>query len=792
MTLKSFDKQDYENIPANIAVFKVDKTGWRPLAVNTRLSRLLGLSAENLANILSERPEALFREEELNKVRLMLYKGGITGGMYSEMIQVLTADGSWRWIDLRLNAVPREDGTFIFNFIFMDIDNQKRSELRLEHTYEQLIGVVDNAPGGIVVYDARNNKDLVATMVSSSMLRMLKGTRAQAAALCESDAFALVHPDDHEKAVRAIEDAIRLLTPFHMVMRLRTIPGAYIWTEVNANVEIFEDHRQIYATFSNVSEDREERQVLKQVLDSFTRQQYDFICYIDKMTGKGMVLNTNGEPETVFPDNLNDYKAMRDYYTDCWVEPKERDRVKKETELDNLTRKMENTDVIESFMTIIDASGRLRYKKLWFCWVDKEKGTLAMVCGDCTEIHRQEEVRRKMLADALKAAEQASVAKSEFLSRMSHDIRTPLNAIIGFTDISIADPETGERTKERLSKIETSSRYLLSLVNDVLDMSRIESGKLVLKEDIFSFSRFNADIISMIASQCESKGITFRHSVDLSVRSAYIGDYMKLQQVVINILGNAVKYTRSGGTVTLSAREKAAQSGYAILEFKVKDTGIGISEEYMPRIFDAFSQENNKYGARQMGSGLGLAICRSIVVMMKGSIDVVSELNKGSLFTITVQLGVPADNAVMDTEADELKARADANTYYDFTGKHALLVEDHPLNQEIAEYLLTRAGMSVEIADNGLIACEKFTAAAPGKYDVILMDIRMPVMDGLTATKKIRGSGREDAAKIPIIAMSANAFEEDISRSLAAGLNAHLVKPIDAGLLYETLHMYIR
>ena len=391
--------------------------------------------------------------------------------------------------------------------------------------------------------------------------------------------------------------------------------------------------------------------------------------------------------------------------------------------------------------------------------------------------------REKQIEVEKALAEESSRAKTSFLSNMSHEIRTPMNAIIGLDNIALRDPDINPRTRDHLEKIGASARHLLGLINDILDMSRIESGRIVLKNEEFSFSEFLEQINIIINGQCQDKGLDYECNIEGHVNDYYFGDDMKLKQIMINILGNAVKFTNAPGKVTFSVQQLTESEGLCTLRFIMKDTGIGMDKEYISKIFETFSQEDstntNKYG----GSGLGMAITKNFVEMMNGDIDVESEKGVGTTFTVTVSLKASDRTADADTFTEEAKETITAT----LTGRRILLAEDMAQNVEILADLLELEGMESEYAENGELAVKMFSDSEPGYYDAILMDVRMPVMDGLSATRAIRALEREDAKTIPIIAMTANVFDEDVEQSLKAGMNAHLSKPIEPDRLYETI-----
>ncbi len=389
---------------------------------------------------------------------------------------------------------------------------------------------------------------------------------------------------------------------------------------------------------------------------------------------------------------------------------------------------------------------------------------------------------KNLAVASAEAAENASRAKSRFLSRMSHEIRTPINAIIGLDSIALRDESISPHTRDELNKIGTSARHLLSIVNDILDMSRIESGRMELKEEIFSFRDFLEQICIIVDGQCEDKGLRFVCSREEGLEEYYVGDSLKLKQVLINVLGNSVKFTDAPGTITLNAAQTACNDERATLRFEMTDTGIGMDKEFIPKLFEAFSQEDTGNTTRYGGSGLGMAITRSFVEMMGGTIRVESEKGFGSSFTVTVTVGRAKENEKAATAGKDAKS---AEVLPDRL--HLLIVEDQEMNAEVLADLLELENISSEWAENGKRGVEMFAESEKGRFDVILMDMRMPVMDGLTATREIRKLDRPDASTIPIIALSANAFEEDVRQCLEAGMNAHLSKPVDLDRLKETL-----
>ena len=582
-------------------------------------------------------------------------------------------------------------------------------------------------------------------------------------------------------------------------------------------------------------------------------------------------------------------------------------------------------NLVISFRYLINVDGHESWEAVRFAGVrhpedraDHLVHSVGACFADVDAETRRALAQQQTLSEALAAAEQASKAKTAFLSNMSHEIRTPMNAIIGLNNIALNEPDMPEKVRGFLTKTGESAQHLLGIINDILDMSRIESGRMVIKNEEFSFAKNLEQVNTIISGQCAEKGLTYDCRMSGKIDDYYIGDGMKLRQVMINILGNAVKFTPEGGTVTFLIEEGPRYNGQATLKMTFKDTGIGMSKEFLPHLFDAFAQEDSSSTSKYGSTGLGLPITKNIVELMNGHIEVESEKGKGTTFTVTVtltesdrkdglpegelnpkelnvlvidddpialehaqivlgQIGINCETAQSGAEGVEMvqirhgrradydlllvdwkmpemdgvettrriraivgndtpiiiltsynwdevaeEARqAGVDTFVpkplfagsvmdefreafkrknagavkeaaDLKGRHILLAEDVAVNAEIMVMVLNMREIEADVAENGRIAVEMYESHPDGYYDAILMDMRMPEMDGLEATRKIRATGRRDATVIPIIALTANAFDEDVQRSLQAGLNAHLSKPVEPDALFETLESLIR
>lgn len=397
--------------------------------------------------------------------------------------------------------------------------------------------------------------------------------------------------------------------------------------------------------------------------------------------------------------------------------------------------------------------------------------------------------RQKKTQTALEVVENASRAKSDFLSLMSHEIRTPLNGIIGMTEIAQMVPDDREKQADCLKKIGLSSRYLLALINDILDMSRIESGKVELEERRFDLKDLFDHLYGMFQQRAESASIDFHVDCSDLNTTVVIGDDVRLSQVLVNILSNALKFTPPGGQISMKARQVKLDADALSVEFIVTDTGTGIREEFQSRIFEPFEQAESNTTRQYGGTGLGLSICNSFVKMMGGNISVRSKPGEGSQFTVALTLARPAEQMPEQLDDSRQTQQHTKQTAHDLCGTRVLFAEDNAINAEIVITLLELYGVRVSWVKNGAEAVEAFKAA-PGDYTLILLDVQMPVMNGLDAARAIRGLGRAEDAAIPIVALSANVFKEDIDKAMDAGMNEYLAKPLNMEKLIHTVRRY--
>ncbi len=396
------------------------------------------------------------------------------------------------------------------------------------------------------------------------------------------------------------------------------------------------------------------------------------------------------------------------------------------------------------------------------------------------EEQREAEYQTNLLEKA-QEAEMANMAKTEFLRRMSHDIRTPINGIRGMVEIAGHYKDDLEKQGEYRRKVWEASGYLLELVNEVLEISKLESGKIVLENKPFNLRNMLQDVEVIVEKQAEGRGLTLSFTNDCQ-NDRFIGSPLYVKRTLMNIIGNAIKYNRDGGSVTVEAREETISDTMSRITVTCKDTGIGMSEDFQKRMFEPFSQEVSDARTSYNGTGLGLAIAKKVVEQMDGTITCESTYGEGTTFTVTLPLTIDKSEEITESTTNEI----------DIRGTKILLAEDNELNMEIAEFLLVQAGAEVVKAMNGEEAVDTFKKSKEGEFDAILMDVMMPLMDGLEATRAIRALDRSDAQTVPIIAMTANAFAEDRQNVMEAGMNEHLTKPLDSALVIATVAKFVK
>ena len=547
------------------------------------------------------------------------------------------------------------------------------------------------------------------------------------------------------------------------------------------NGELFYQRFLLDCTDQKLQQEREEKRQM-QLLQALSID-YMFVCYFDLDTSTGNILRIDDDSISIINKVFDGEIPMTESlerYIQMFVYEEDREMLRQFSSQDRLIRELAEKNMYSVNYRAVSGN-EIKYYEMKIVRAGEWKQYRGIVLGirSVDEETRNEMEKKRMLENALVQANKANKAKSVFLSNMSHDIRTPMNAIIGFTSLALSHIDNIEQVEEYLRKIMTSGNHLLNLINDVLDMSRIESGKMKLEENPCRLSDILQGLYNIIQADAKAK------KLELNIESAdvenedVICDELRLNQVLLNLLSNAVKYTGEGGSVRLKLTEKTvAPEGYANYEFCITDNGIGMSEDFVQHIFEPFEREKNTTFSGIQGTGLGMAITKNIVDMMNGSIEIKSKKDSGTevlvSFVFKLNSQTKEQRDVKDKSLNLQKGRI-------------LLAEDNELNQEIAASILSDAGFSVEIAGNGQIAVDMLKQSQEGYYQLILMDVQMPIMNGYEATKEIRKLSDKKLSSIPIFAMTANAFEEDKQEALRCGMNGHIAKPIDVEKLFEVL-----
>lgn len=477
--------------------------------------------------------------------------------------------------------------------------------------------------------------------------------------------------------------------------------------------------------------------------------------------------------------------------------------LREDADFERVKRELSNKPSYMLRFTGEDLDGELRSRELNFRYPDYSDSEICVSCQDVSERIREEKLQNHKLSAALNEAMRASEAKSEFLSRMSHDMRTPLNGVIGMTELALEEADF-EKAREYMSEAALSGNFLLGLINDVLEMARIENGKIELHPEPYGNLEFLEHIRALATPLCKAKNQSFVIQSDGFDR-VLLADKLRLDQIFFNLISNASKYTPEGGTVRFTSRSyktgRSPQDKMIGLRIDVSDNGVGISRQYLEHIFEPFSREETGASAQTQGTGLGLAIVRSLVDIMHGRIKIESEPGKGTCVSVMLLLPLaPEEKAAGHDGEIEIETKGEKEKEKDkdkditcesaIAGKRVLCVDDNHTNVMLMQILLKKRGVITECAESGRDALQMFMENERGYYDAIFMDVRMPVMDGIEVTKAIRGLTRPDAESVPIIAVTANAFDSDVKACLGAGMNAHVSKPVEAEKLFSVLEKY--
>ena len=702
-----------------------------------------------------------------------------------------TKPGSYIWVSVIFNTFHFENTRYLYA-VYTDISDLKKQEEQLKEQYDAAQSYLNSVSG---TYVATRRMNLTQDRLESVQGR---NPLAQARGLSSYDEYvaallsAVPGRQDRERCA-AFYDRSAMLAAYERGERLRVLEYPYrtpdgnaAWVRNTVTLTRRPGSGDLIA-FSAVSDINRER-ILGTVMSKLATSHYDNICCFDAANGRVIYFfSPDGTLGGQTVQNGDDYERLMSGYNARFAADADRDACTAFMRIAHVVRLLDDSERCATTFSVLE-SGELRIKLVEFFYVDREYRLIGMVRTDYTDTQRKQLEQESRLRAALNAAEKANEAKSDFLSRMSHDIRTPLNGIIGMTRLT-QELELPEKARENLKKIDTSSKFLLSLINDILDLTKAENDKIELYPEPYLPGEFQDYMDSVFRPLCEGKNQTFRVETQLPAGAVPLLDRLRVNQVLFNLLSNAVKYTPEGGTIVYRAAFGAPDArGKMAIKFEVCDNGRGMSADFQKRLFDPFTQESRKDASDARGSGLGLAIVKRLIDLMGGAIAVESSLGEGTRFTVNLTAdSVPAGSLPDGAVRTPMGAAPDC-----LAGRHVLLCEDHPLNQEIATALLAERHVDVRVAEDGKVGVEMFRKSPPGYYDAILMDIRMPVMDGYEAAAAIRALDRPDAKSVPIIAMTADAFTDDVQKCLRAGMDGHVAKPVEPDLLYQTLTAHLR
>ncbi|MEA4911488.1 MAG: PAS domain-containing protein [Oscillospiraceae bacterium] len=749
-----------------------------PSYFNDGFCHMLGMTRQEVHALFDADAYAGVHPDDSSRVREQLAKTIRENGTRITQMRFRTASGEYIPVEVYYRVWEKAHGEIYLNGYYRDISEK----VKLEEEYKKNLAYRELAGENMLASFRLNvTRNALSDCISDEPSILALARDGTLSGFLESSAA--LHSDAEQKDFVSAFSRDALLDAMargeHRIDFKHTFipsPDRLMWicTSVNLfrNPENNDIEGFIYA------QDLTEEHMLDRLMTTVVNVDYDFIVSIDLHTGVYRTFLSNKGIITAFHgSNVYDDKAI-DAILEI-VHPDDRERVGAAYQLPALQKALEESGSIELRYRVIKDDEVLN-KKCSVVYLDGTHSHIILSRTDETSTVRE-------MQKAVDAAKEANAAKSIFLSHMSHEIRTPMNAILGMTQLTLDETREPE-TRKGLESIRNSSEYLLNIINDILDMSRIESGSFKLSCGWTTISDVMRPCLDMIKPAMEKKNIRFEYPSFEALNGYEIFvDVLKTRQMIMNLLNNACKFTGEGGAVKLFCRNLRHDESTAADLIIVEDTGCGMSEAFLKEIFSSFAQERNIYTGSVQGTGLGLALTRQIALAMGGDIAVESQLGVGSKFTLTLpyiyrlrQSGGESARKIIPDRRSNL------------SGLHILLCEDNMLNATIATRLLQKAGVITDHAMNGEIGVAMFAASAPGFYDAILMDIRMPEMDGLEAAKAIRALDRADAGMIPIIAMSANAFEEDVCASLEAGMNAHLAKPVEPQLLYDTLIKQIK
>ena len=799
---KHVQQQELLNrVPVGIGIYEIDGESIQLVYLNDSYYKMLGVDRTDRESLMNEHFLDAVHPDDLSEIDGLVQSLQSGDSSCSIQFRILCLNYVYRWFQLTASAARRTGKRITAYCSYTDIDRSIKIQEVLQKTnsvmqkrYKQELQqrkILEKDSSLVIRFDVTANK-LIQNKSNQDEFRIYpNGTDGKQIVPSIMDRI----PTEEERKIaadffsrdRALQRYQNGEKEFSAVYRSRQKDGRLYWIKAVCRLEPDPetDHLISYTFERNIDIEKKKELVAESVITDET----DFIMLIDTILGNAMLLRFRGNIHpasdwTLFKEFP--LSKIRTAEQQRAVSDEDRNALERFLTLETLIKELDTKNVTAIAYQLKDSSGFVHRMFTRAFYLDNSRESIVVARRDITDIYAEEQEQKRVLQNALTAVESANHAKSDFLARMSHDLRTPMNVIIGMTSLARDTLNKPDEVDHYLSNITQSSNYLMTLINDCLDLEKINSGKMELTPQPYSYTDFYNNMIGVIEPLCQQKSIVLSVTKPIGTEPIILADKIRIEQIYYNLLTNAVKFTPIGGKIELITTCLGVKDGYITNESIIRDNGIGMSKEFQMHMYDTFSQEANSITPDYEGSGLGLAIVKRLCEMMDAKISVTSELKHGTEFKLlfTLPAASPSDMTEKDTKAeipmDVLK------------GRRILLAEDHPVNAMITVKLLEKAGVTAVTAENGKEAVDRFNSATDHYFDAILMDIRMPIMNGIEAAKAIRRSGKKDAETIPIIAMTANAFDTDVRASLQAGMNAHLSKPIEPEKLYETLAALIK
>lgn len=750
---------------------------------NEEMARMLGYDAvEELIEAIDGKVINTIHPDDREQVIKDIGDEYYEGLTYETTYRMPRKDGSCFWTVDKGKVVQTEDGKLAIISACYDMTSFVERHKKLEEKNMLSQATIDNIPGGYHRCSLEEGHPFL--YISNRFLAILGWTREEIRTIFDNKFDNMLHPDDRNLSsdyVTRILDTRGHGSEKDQIYRLLGKDGYHWVTDAttlvkSGNQTFFQGNITDFTDFVKAKEKKEQEIELQREIIEGLGKEYLSVLAVELDKDRVLSYRESGENGKIISDFCrkcgNRWSKIIPSYAEMMVSDNTNGEFENQLGLETLRSQEKDYSMTYEFKL----ETGINYHQVRVAFVKKKDGTRMAVVGtrNIDSLIKKERMQEEKLKKAYVAAENANKAKTEFLNNMSHDIRTPMNVILGYNHL-MKSQLTESKQLDYQKKIEQSGKLLLAIINNVLDMARIESGKIKVDENYERVGEVVDEIISTFSSEAEEKEIHLSGSMKVTHRNI-LCDGTKIREIYVNLVSNAMKYTPRGGNVTITVEELPCEKeGYMKVKSEIKDTGIGMSKEYLPTLFEPFSREQNTTTRRIGGTGLGMPIVKKMVDLMGGSIEVASELGKGTVFTFTLMHKI-ADRKFYSqkTEAAETSEMGK-----NLSGKHVLLAEDNDLNAEIAVTVLEETGIVIERVEDGIQCVNRVAQMSPGTYDLILMDIQMPNMDGYQAAQCIRHLDDKMKAEIPIIAMTANAFAEDRKKAFDAGMNGHIAKPID-------------